>query len=229
MIGTVANVSTIIAGTLIGVILKKGISEKVKKTLTQGLGLAVILVGMEMSLKTENVLVVIGSMALGALAGELMDLERRLNNLGKWLENRVSKSPGENKGEIARAFVTASLIFCVGAMAVMGAIEDGLTGEPNILFTKSLLDGIASLVFASTMGIGVLFSAIPVFLYQGGITLLAKAGASMISDPVVVELTATGGLLIIGIGINLLNLANIRVGNLLPSIVFAILIASVVN
>ncbi|HZK17820.1 MAG TPA: DUF554 domain-containing protein, partial [Clostridia bacterium] len=181
MIGTVANVGTIIAGTLIGVILKKGISKKIKKTLTQGLGLAVLLVGMEMSLKTDNVLIVIGSMALGALSGELMDLEKRLNDLGKWLENKVNKSPGGNSGEIAKAFVTASLIFCVGAMAIMGAIEDGLTGEPNILFAKSLLDGIASLIFASTMGIGVIFSAIPVFLYQGGITLLAKAGASVIS------------------------------------------------
>ncbi|MBO8128212.1 MAG: DUF554 domain-containing protein [Peptococcaceae bacterium] len=217
--GTLVNVAAIAAGSLVGVFLRKGIPANVKGTLTQGLGLAVILLGLQMAFKTQNALIVIASLAIGGVIGELTRIEERLDNLGQWIQQKTSNGSGENK--VAGAFVIASLIYCVGAMAVMGAIEDGLTGQPKILFAKSMLDGIASVIFASTMGIGVIFSTVPVLLYQGAITLAASAASTYLSDWVIAELTATGGLLIIGIGLNILELAKIRVGNLLPAIFVA--------
>ena len=222
MTGTLVNVAAICAGSLIGAFLTKGIPDNIKKTLTQGLGLSVILLGLQMAFKTENVLIVISSLAVGGIIGELARIEERLDNLGAWIEKKTTRGvPTGGEQNVAKAFVMASIVFCVGAMAVMGSIEDGLTGEPNILFAKSMLDGIASVVFASTMGIGVIFSSVPVLLYQGGITLAASGASAYLSDWVIAELTATGGLLILGIGLNILELAKIRVGNLLPAILFA--------
>jgi len=220
--GTLVNVAAICAGSLVGTFLTKGIPENIKRTLTQGLGLAVILLGLQMAFKTENVLIVISSLAVGGIIGELARIEERLDNLGLWIEEKTTKGArGSGEQNVARAFVMASIVFCVGAMAVMGSIEDGLTGQPKILFAKSMLDGIASVIFASTMGIGVIFSSIPVLIYQGGITVAASAASTYLSDRVIAELTATGGLLILGIGLNILELAKIRVGNLLPAIFFA--------
>lgn len=222
MTGTLVNVAAICAGSLVGTLLTKGIPENIKRTLTQGLGLAVILLGLQMAFKTENVLIVISSLAVGGIIGELARIEERLDNLGLWIEEKTTKGArGSGEQNVARAFVMASIVFCVGAMAVMGSIEDGLTGQPKILFAKSMLDGIASVIFASTMGIGVIFSSIPVLIYQGGITVAASAASTYLSDRVIAELTATGGLLILGIGLNILELAKIRVGNLLPAIFFA--------
>ena len=162
----------------------------------------------------------------GTTTGELLALEERLERAGRWLEVRVA---GEGTGEVARAFVTATLVFCVGAMAIMGAVEDGLGGVPHILYTKAILDGVTSVLFASALGIGVIFSAVPVLLYQGALTLAARAVGGFLTPPVVAELTAAGGLVIVGIGINLLGLARIRTGNLLPAVIFAALIALVVE
>lgn len=220
--GTLVNVAAICVGSLVGAFLTKGIPDNIKKTLTQGLGLSVILLGLQMAFKTENVLIVISSLAVGGIIGELARIEERLDNLGLWIEKRkTGETASGGEQNVARAFVMASIVFCVGAMAVMGSIEDGLTGKPQILFAKSMLDGIASVVFASTMGIGVIFSSIPVLLYQGGITLAASTASTYLSDWVIAELTATGGLLILGIGLNILELAKIRVGNLLPAIFLA--------
>jgi len=220
--GTLVNVAAICVGSLVGAFLTKGIPDNIKKTLTQGLGLSVILLGLQMAFKTENVLIVISSLAVGGIIGELARIEERLDNLGLWIEKRTTgETASGGEQNVARAFVMASIVFCVGAMAVMGSIEDGLTGKPQILFAKSMLDGIASVVFASTMGIGVIFSSVPVLLYQGGITLAASAASTYLSDWVIAELTATGGLLILGIGLNILELAKIRVGNLLPAIFLA--------
>lgn len=222
MLGTVINVAAIAAGAVTGALLKKGIPSRVNETVLQGLGLAVILIGIQMALQTRNPLLVIGSLALGGLAGAVLRIEERLEALGKRVEARFGNPRHDG---IARAFVTASLVFCVGAMAVMGALEDGLTGRPKILIAKAMLDGIAAVIFTSTMGIGVLFSVIPVFLYQGGITLAAHAISPYLSPPVVAELTATGGLLIVAIGLNLLGATRVRVGDLLPAIFVAAIIA----
>lgn len=218
MLGTFVNASAIIAGASLGLLFKKGIPERVKNTVMQGVGLAVILVGLSMSLETRQILAVILSLVLGGLTGEFLNIEGGLFRLGTWLESKV----GGKTGEFGRGFVTASLIYCVGAMAIMGSIEDGLNSNPRILFTKAALDGISSVVFSSTMGAGVAFSAVPVFLYQGAITLLASAAKGLLSPAAVAEMTATGGLLIVGIGINILGISEIKVGNLLPAILFAV-------
>ncbi|MGQ9496830.1 MAG: DUF554 domain-containing protein [Desulfotomaculales bacterium] len=226
MLGTVINVAAIAAGAIAGTMLRKGIPPRINDTVLQGLGLAVILIGLQMTLQTKNPLIVIGSLALGGLTGAILRIEERLGALGKRIEASLGAT---DDGGLARAFVTASLVFCVGAMAVMVAIEDGLTGQPKTLIARAMLDGIAATIFASTMGIGVLFSVLPVFLYQSGITLAAQAVSAYLSPLVVAELTATGGLLITAIGLNMLGATRIKVGNLLPSIFIAATIALVLE
>lgn len=219
MLGTIVNVIAIIAGGLAGILFGKAFPERFKNTIIQGISLAILLIGFQMALKTNNVLVVIGSLVIGGLIGELIDIEKKLNQLGASLENKFSEYGG---GDITKAFVTTSLIYCVGALAVVGALEGGLHGNHSILYAKAMLDGITAIIFSSSMGIGVIFSAIPVFLYQGTIALFAGLVEGVLSDPVVTEMSAVGGLLIFGIGINILGIAEIKVGNLLPAIFVAI-------
>lgn len=217
MIGTVVNSSAIIIGSALGLIFRKGLPDRLKCTIMQGIGLAVLLIGLGMSLQSRQVLAVVLSLVLGGLTGELLNIEGGLARLGRWLESKA----GSGTGQAGRAFVTASLVYCVGAMAVMGSFEDGLNGNPRILFAKAALDGISAVVFASTMGIGVAFSSLPVFVYQGSLTLLASQLKSFLSEAAVAEMTATGGLLIVGIALTILGIKEVKVGNLLPSIVFA--------
>lgn len=219
LIGTIVNVAAISLGVAVGMVFKKGIPERAQITIMQGLGLAILLIGLKTAWQTEMILIPILSLAAGAMLGEYIDIEEKLNKLGTWLESKI----GSNHGMVAKAFVTTSLIYCVGAMAIMGAIEDGLTGQPNTLFAKSALDGISAIIFTTTMGIGVIFSTIPVLLYQGSITLMADFLKSFLTDGMIAEMNATGGLLIIGIGINILGIKKIKVGNLLPAIVFSVL------
>ena len=220
MLGTIVNTFAIIFGGIVGLLFGHALPEKMKKTVIQGIGLSVLLIGGSMALQTKNPLVVISSLVLGGILGEWIDIELRLQHLGEWLERKFAKK-GQESG-FTKAFVTASLIYCVGAMAIMGSLESGLTGNNNILFAKSMLDGITAIVFASSMGIGVLASAIPVLIYQGAITLAAGLLQGVLSTPVIAEMSATGGLLIVGIGINILEIKEIKVGNLLPSIFIAV-------
>ena len=221
LIGTLVNVATIVTGTAIGLAIKKGIPERMKDTIMQGLAMATMIIGIQMALQSKNMLIVVLSVVLGAITGELLNIEDKLGSIGSWMEGKI----GNGKGEFARAFVTASLVYCVGAMAIVGSIQDGLSGDSNTLYVKSLLDGVASIVFASTMGIGVGFAAIPVLVYQGSITLLAQFLQNILTQPVIFEMTATGGVLILGIGIKILGLKDIKVGNLLPAIFYAVLLA----
>ncbi len=220
MLGTVVNTLAIIGGALLGLFFRRGFPDKIKFTIIQGIGLAVVLIGGKMAAETQNPLIIISSLVVGGILGELVDIEARLNNLGRWME--VKFSNGSGGGEFTKAFVSCSLIYCVGAMAIMGSLESGLRGNHQILYAKSMLDGISSIVFASSMGIGVAVSAIPVFLYQGAITLSAGFLQGILSSQVVAEMSATGGLLIIGIGLNILQIKEIKVGNLLPAIFAAI-------
>lgn len=214
MFGTTVNAVAIIAGSALGLLFRKGIPESYKKTIIQAVGLAVILVGMRSALRSDAILVVIFSMAIGAILGEWMRIEDRLEALGLWCERRFSNG----KDDFARGMVTASLLFCVGSMAVVGSLESGLTGNHQTLFAKSVLDGITSIVFASTFGIGVMVSAVAVFLYQGSITLMAALIKPYLTPMVVDQMSAVGGLLIVGIGINLLEIQKVRIGNMLPAI-----------
>jgi hypothetical protein len=214
MLGTIVNSLSIVIASLVGVLIGHRFPAKVRATVMQALGLAVLLVGFQMAFKTHNPLIVITSLVLGSIIGEATDIEGFLERIGRKLE-AGSENP------VAKAFVSSTLIFCVGSMAIVGSIQDGLLKDPTLLYTKSMLDGVVALAFASVMGIGVMFSAISVFVYQGSITLLAGSLSQFLVEEAVRELEATGGLLIAGIGINILEIKEIKVGNMLPAIFMA--------
>lgn len=214
VLGTVVNAIAIVAGSLIGLLFRGGIPQAYNQTVMQAIGLAVILIGFKGALKGENFLLIILSLAIGAVLGEGLKIEARLERLGQWLQRRFAVA-GDG---IAHGFVTASLLFCVGSMAIVGALESGLSGNHQTLFAKSVLDGITAIIFASTLGIGVIFSAAAVFLYQGLITLTASSMREFLVPETIRQMTAVGGLLIIAIGINILEIKRIRVGNMLPAI-----------
>jgi hypothetical protein len=219
--GTIVNAVVVLGGSLCGILLKKGIPDRYQKTVMSGLALSVGLIGVQMASKTQNILLVIMSMVIGAIVGEAVDIDGVLAKLGNWLSGRM----GSKHGNVGEGFVTASLVYCVGSMAVVGSIQDGLTGDATTLYAKSMLDGISSVVFASSMGIGVAFSSISIILYQGTITLLASAFSTVLSESIVREMTAVGGLLILGISLMMLEIKLIKVANLLPAIPIAAVMA----
>jgi uncharacterized protein len=214
LLGTLANVAAIIAGSLIGLIFRGRISEKYNKTILQAIGLGVILIGLKGALKCDDFILILISLALGSLLGELCKIEHRLENAGAWLEKKFSKK----EGGFADGFVTTSLLYCVGAMAIVGSLESGLTGNHNTLFAKSILDGMVAIIFSSAMGIGVLFSSVSVLLYQGTITLAAAYAKPFLVPEVISQMSSVGGLLIVGLGINMLRENKIKVGNMLPAV-----------
>jgi hypothetical protein len=214
LLGTIVNAVAIIVGSLLGLLFRGGIPKKFSVSMMQAISLAVMLIGFKMALKTDAILLVIFSLVIGSLIGEFIDIESRLERLGKRLETRFSK-PGSG---IAKGFVVASLVFCVGSMAIVGALESGLTGNHQTLFAKSALDGLASIIFASSFGIGVLFSSVSVFIYQGMITLTSTLMKPFLITAVINQMSGVGGILIMAIGINLLEIQKIKVGNMLPAI-----------
>jgi uncharacterized membrane protein YqgA involved in biofilm formation len=214
LLGTIVNALAIVAGSLTGLLFRGGIPQNYNQTVMQAIALAVILIGFKGALKAENLLLVIFSLAIGSIIGEWFKIEARLEQLGQWLQRRFAVA-GDG---IAHGFVTASLVFCVGSMAIVGALESGLSGNHQTLFAKSVLDGITAIIFASTFGIGVVFSAVAVFLYQGLITLTASFMRQFLVPATISQMTAVGGLLIMAIGFNMLEIKRIRVGNMLPAI-----------
>jgi len=230
MTGTFINVTAIIVGGLLGIFFGARLSDNLKNTVVAGMGLFTTAIGFEMFLKTENPLVVLGALIVGGLLGEWWEIENRLQLLGIWLEKWVTGGSEGSSSRFVRGFLSASLLYCTGPMAVLGAISDGLRGDYLILSIKSVLDGFISIAFASTLGIGVAFSALPVFTYQGSISLLAAQLNTIISNTMMNELTATGGILLIGIGISsLLEIIKIRVGSFLPALVLAPLIIHILS
>ncbi len=224
MLGTIINSLAIIAGSIIGLLVKGGIPERVSDTIMKGLGLCVIYIGITGALKGENTIIIIICMAIGALIGELVDIDKRLNSLGEFIECKINAKKSLNGNvSIAQGFVSSSLLFCVGAMAIVGSLESGLQGNYNTLFTKSILDGVSSIIFTAILGIGVVFSAIAVFLYQGAITICASLLSGVLSETVIISMTAVGSLLILGLGFNMLGVAKIKVANLLPAIFLPII------
>lgn len=217
VLGTLINVVAIAVGTLIGLVLKQRLPQQMSSIAVQALGLITALIGIKMMMTTQNVLIVLVSMIIGGMLGELLRIEARLESFGKRVEARFSKEGGT----FAKAFVTSSLLYCVGPMAILGALQDGLQGDYSILLTKSGMDGIASVAFASTLGVGVLFSTLPIAMYQGSITIGASLLEPYLSSSVVNEMSATGGLLILGIAMNILQVTKIKVANLLPAILVA--------
>ena len=217
MIGTLINAAAIILGTVIGLLLRKGIPQRLQDTIGQGQGLCVILIGLSSALKTADITCVIICMVLGCLLGAWIDIERRLNDLGMTIERRVS--PNNAEGSIAKGFVTASLVFCVGAMAIVGSMDSGLRGDHSTLIAKSILDGVFAMIFTSSLGWGVGLSALAVLVYQGSIALLAMWIEPLLTTPIITEMSAVGGLLIMAIGLNMVyDKQRIPVGNMLPAI-----------
>jgi uncharacterized protein len=235
MFGVLVNALSVVAGSLVGVVLKKGIKDKYTQTIIQGLGLAVVALGIMGSLEANNMLVVIVSIAIGSIIGEWIDIEKLLENLGDKIQSKVSKpkyesravESDENQGSIAKAFVAATLMYCSGGMAIVGSLQSGLEQNHTTLFIKSILDGVTSIVLASAMGIGVIFSAVSVFLYQGLIAISASYAKGLLTDVVVADMSSIGGLLILGIGINILGLTKIKVGNMIPAVIIPIIYYSI--
>ncbi|MCG8514973.1 MAG: DUF554 domain-containing protein [Halanaerobiales bacterium] len=221
MSGTLVNFLAIIAGGLVGIFFKNRLSAKIQLTIIQGLSLVVILIGLQMALQTDNLLILLFSLVGGGISGELLKIENRLAKLGE----KIKKDFQQDNSLFVQGFVQATLVFCVGAMAVMGAIQDGINNDPTILYNKAVLDGIAAVAFSASLGMGVIFSAIPVLVYQGGITILASWVEQFLTQAMITQMTATGGLLIIALGLNMLKITTIRVGNLLPALLLAILLS----
>jgi hypothetical protein len=226
MTGTFINVAAILIGGAIGLFFGARIPERFKNTVIAGMGIFTAAMGIGMFLKSKNELIVLGALIVGALIGEWIGVEDWLQRLGEVLEKRFSQDDAEGaSSRFVRGFMVSSLLYCIGPIAILGSIQDGLSGDYNLLAVKSTLDGFASIAFASTLGIGVLFSSAIILVYQGGISLLAHQLNAVITEPMMLEMTATGGILLIGVGIsNLLEIKKIRVGNFLPALAVAPLI-----
>jgi uncharacterized membrane protein YqgA involved in biofilm formation len=224
MLGTYVNTAAVIIGSLIGVALHQRFPDNLKKIGFQAIGLCVLVLGISMALKTERFIILIFSMLLGALIGETLHLDRHIDRFGEFLKSHIGGSAND---QFSEGLVTSFLIYCTGAMTIIGAIEDGLNNDPSILFAKSLMDGCASIALASTFGIGVLFSAVPLFLFQGGLTLLAASSQAFFTELLVTELSAVGGVILMGLGIQLLELKELRVINLLPALMVVIILVRV--
>lgn len=210
MLGTIVNAAAILAGGTIGLLLKKGIPERVSTGIMQGLGLVCLYIGISGSLEGQNALIATISIVVGGAIGMFLDFDGRFTRLVCSVETKFHKSD-DCSSTFGEGFITATLLFCVGTMAVVGSLNSGLSGNHEVLFTKSLLDGVSAVVFASTLGAGVLLSAVAVFVYQGAITLLAQFVAPVLSTAAIAEMTCVGSLLIIGIGLNLLKITKIKV------------------
>lgn len=221
MLGTIVNTVAVIIGGLIGLLFKKGFPKRISDAVMTGVALCTIYIGISGCLDGKNALITVLSIAIGTVIGTFLGLDGKLSMLGGFVERKF-KSETENKS-IAEGFISASLLFCVGAMTIVGSLQSGLTGNHEMLFTKSLLDFISSIVFASSMGIGVIFSSIFVFVYQGAITLCASFVAPFLSDAVIAEMTCVGSLLLIGLGLNLLGVTKIKIMNYIPAIFLPIL------
>lgn len=233
-LGTIVNCITVLLGSIIGLLIKGGLPKRFENTIFSAVGLAVMFIGLggalsglivisDGALDTQYTMLMVLSLVLGAVLGELLDIEKRLDHLGEWIKSKLPEK--WTSSSFVDGFVTASMLFCVGAMAIVGSLEDGLNGNCSILFAKSVLDGISSVLFAASMGIGVAVSILPIAVYQGGITLLSGLVKPYLSEALIGQMSCVGSILIFAIGINMISGKKIKVGNLLPAILFPIFFA----
>lgn len=218
MQGTLLNVIAVLIGSTVGILIHSRLPERLVTITFQGIGVFTLVLGVNMAIGTSNFLIIIVSVVVGSILGELAGIEKRIEGFSSWIKEKTAR--GNQK--FSEGFITASLLFCMGSMAILGAIEEGLGGEPHLLLAKSVLDLISSTILAASFGIGVIFSAIPLLLYQGGITLCAQALQDTVNTTMITELSAVGGLLLVGLGISILEIKKIRVMNMLPSLVVVI-------
>lgn len=230
MFGTLLNTATVLVGGTLGLFFGARFPERMRQTVVAGLGLFTLAIGLRLSLDSNNAIIVLLSLLVGGVLGEWLDIEERLERMGAWLQKRFARRAKGGSARFVRGFLTASLVFCIGPMTILGSIQDGLSGDYRLLAIKSVLDGFAGMVFASTLGVGVLFSVLVILGYQGGISLLAQQAQALFTDAMVAEMSAVGGVLLLGIGISsLLEIKKIRVGNFLPALLIAPLIVAVVH
>lgn len=232
-LGTIVNVVAVLIGATIGLIIKGGLPSRFEKTVMTAIGLATLFIGINGtlsgmlvigengSISSQHTMLLIASLVIGAVIGEFIDIEKHLDNLGEWCKRKF-KFQGEQNATFVEGFVSSSLLFCVGAMTIVGALEDGLNGNPSMLYAKSLMDGISAIVFTASLGVGVYFSIITVIVYQGGITLLARLIQPLLSDALISQMSLVGSVLIFAIGINLIFGKKVKTGNLLPAILVPI-------
>lgn len=221
--GTIVNAILIIIGGVIGSLTKRGIPERFSELIMNAIALVTMVIGITFATASENILIVIVSLVLGGILGEWIDIDAKLNLMGDKVKGKIK---GE-KGNVGEGIVTATLLFCVGSMAIMGSLDSGLRGDHTVLYTKSVMDGISSVLFASSMGIGVVLAAIPVLIYQGAITLLASVVEPFLSTALITEMSAVGGVMLIGLGLSILNIKKIKVANLLPAIFIPIILLAI--
>jgi uncharacterized membrane protein YqgA involved in biofilm formation len=219
--GTLINVAAVILGSAIGLILHKNFPPRFIKIIFQAIGLFTLLLGFSIALKTEHYLIVIGSLVLGAVVGEWIDIDKYMTAWGDRMKKRL-KFAGD---KFTDGMMTAFLLYCMGAMTILGAIEEGVEGSYDILLMKSLMDGVSSVALASGLGIGVAFSVIPLLIYQGGLTLFASFIGEHLTEVIISDLSATGGILLIGLGINILEIKSLKILNMIPSLVFVVILS----
>lgn len=225
LLGTLVNVVLVLIGGFVGLFLKKGISKRFSDLIMHAIALVTMVIGITFATASENMLIVIISLVVGALIGEGINIDKKLNQLGDLIKSKV-KSESGNVGE---GFITATLLFCVGSMAIMGALDSGLRGDHTVLYTKAIMDGISALIFASSMGIGVILSAMPILLYQGSITLLSSFIQPYLTQSMMTEMNGVGGILLIGLGISILGIKEIKVSNLLPALVIPVILLAFIG
>lgn len=223
MLGVLVNVATVLIGSAIGLIFKKGISKKYSDAVMIGIGFCTILIGVQGMLKGENVLVSIISMVLGAIIGTAINIDGKLNSAGDFLSKKLKKDSSD-KVSVTEGFVTASLVFCVGAMTIVGSLNSGLKGDHTMIYTKSTLDLFSSMMLSASLGVGVPFAAIFVFIFQGSLVLLSGLLAPILSDSAIAEITCVGSLMILALGLNLTGLGKFKVANYTPALIFAPLV-----
>ena len=227
LLGTLINIAAVLFGGGLGTFLGHRLPKRVRESVLHGIGLVTLVLGLHLTMETHNILIVMGSVLVGAVLGEWWRIDSLLERASEWLHDRIARRfSARGLGRFTEGLVTASLVFCVGPVTILGSIQDGLTGDYSLLTIKAMLDGFTALALASTLGIGVVFSVITVLLYQGGLSLLASQAQTVLSEPMIQEMSATGGVLILAIGLLLLDLKRIRVANLLPALIIAPLIVA---
>jgi uncharacterized membrane protein YqgA involved in biofilm formation len=231
MIGTLVNTGAIIAGSAVGLLIHTRLPQKMINHIFQGIGLFICVIGISMSLKSGNMILIIVSIAAGSLIGQGIDIDKYLRRSADYLQKKGRRNSPQNTAESAaesqfnEGFITSSVLFCVGSMSILGAIEDGMGQTPNLLLTKSIIDGISSVALASSFGFCIMFSSIPVLIYQGGLTFFAAFVMRYMSEPMIADMTSVGGILLIGLAINILKIKDINVTNMLPALPVAVILS----
>lgn len=229
MVGTLVNAGAIVVGSIVGIAIHSRLPGKMIDIVFQGVGLFTLAIGISMSLHAQSMVLVVVSVVAGAVIGQALDIDKYVQKMGKGIQNKYSGKDTATGDRFSEGFVTASVLFCVGSMSILGAIEDGMGNTPNLLYTKSIMDGVSAIALASSFGVAIAFSSVPVLIYQGGLTLFAAFIMRYMSDSMTENMTAVGGILLIGLAINILKIKGISVTNMLPSLIIIVLLSYLIK